>query len=322
MHTKFEKIREEYEKTVQGVVVLSNDEQNKLDAIYEYARFLYNQIHWKCDIYSNATGSHQLIESLAEDIKARYPSISEGDSIMAAEHEIKLHARQIASTLSSVFSPNLESVTEWENYDKRLRERPKVIFFQLSPEHKTAYFTPNDNTIHLDMRYGTWQGLPLCAIHEFGHWFDWHVRMSINPSKRLIPYIEEFKEAAKIDWGGLCKDKEGSLIPHDKLARLYGNGYTYWMGDYFKDVISVLFSKDDFSKLTMNEKYILSSFADAIQNMTNGQFGWGHSIEYSQNDNVYGEAFADSFLLFLKKDKRFRLDFPNIWNYFKNKFKL
>ncbi len=188
-------------------------------------------------------------------------------------------------------------------------------FFRLVPNDsvkKGAYFTHEDNTIHLDMRYGTWDGSPLCSMHEFGHWFDWHVRQRNNRKKKLISSINEFKEVADKDWERLSNSLEQNVL----LAR-FGHGGRAWSGSYCLKATRFLFNKD-VRELTMNEQYIITALIDIIQSITQGNYGWGHAIDDISGDSSCQEAFAEGFLLFATKNKKFRLDFPNMWEYFKN----
>ena len=69
----------------------------------------------------------------------------------------------------------------------------------------------------------------------------------------------------------------------------------------------------------MEEKEIMMYYMDTMQNITYGMYGSGHSLAYArQQYNVGKEAFAQTYVAYIRKDKHFGVVYPKMWEYFSN----
>jgi hypothetical protein len=186
-----------------------------------------------------------------------------------------------------------------------------------------AYYSQGE--IHLDCRYGAWHGLPGAAQHEFGHWLDDMTRGGNgNVSAKTAMDLEKAYTDAKIaDLKELCKKADSipdmgakPMTIEEKRVRMFGNDNDNRTGTFWDEVSIALFGHPCQLK-PLEEQYVIVSYADTLQSMTIGKYGWGHENRYAGKDNHSKEALAEAFYAYVRKDRHYEKTFPHLWNYIK-----
>ena len=201
-------------------------------------------------------------------------------------------SKEVADELADAYTPEMA----------KLGKPPKIVF-------KTggSYNLLDDNEIHLDPDASNWNGHPLTARHEFGHWIDYRTRM------RDQKKIDDFNAAAA-DWKLLQKKAAGDL-------RIYKGTLSPPDGTFWQDASQTMFGKP-ISQLNLTELRILSQHMDTLGSITDGNYGGGHSKKYYKGvgkNNI--EAFAQAYAAYCRNDKQFRLEFPNMAAYIEKMMK-
>lgn len=202
-------------------------------------------------------------------------------------------SKEVADELADAYTPEMA----------KLGKPPKIVF-------KTggAYNLLDDNEIHLDPDASNWNGHPLTARHEFGHWIDYRTRM------RDQKKIDDFNAAAAADWKLLQKKAAGDL-------RIYKGTLSPPDGTFWQDASQTMFGKP-INQLNLTELRILSQHMDTLGSITDGNYGGGHSKKYYKGvgkNNI--EAFAQAYAAYCRNDKQFRLEFPNMAAYIEKMMK-
>lgn len=213
-------------------------------------------------------------------------------------------SKELAGELADAYTPEMA----------KLGKPPKIVF-----EKGGAFLRPKNGKmksyeIHLDPDASSWDGHPLTARHEFGHWIDHHTRL------RDQGKIDDFNAAAAADWKELKKKANGNLKIYK--GNLYVSPYDPPEGTYWQEASQVMFGKS-MSQLNLAERKILRQHQDALGSITNGNYGGGHTKTYYRvkggRDNK--EAFAQAYAAYCRNDKQFRLEFPNMSAYIEKMMK-
>ncbi len=213
-------------------------------------------------------------------------------------------SKELAGELADAYTPAMA----------KLGKPPKIVF-----EKGGAFLRPKNGKmksyeIHLDPDASSWDGHPLTARHEFGHWIDHHTRL------RDQGKIDDFNAAAAADWKELKKKANGNLKIYKE--NLYVSPYDPPEGTYWQEASQVMFGKS-MSQLNLAERKILRQHQDALGSITNGNYGGGHTKTYYRvkggRDNK--EAFAQAYAAYCRNDKQFRLEFPNMSAYIEKMMK-
>lgn len=217
-------------------------------------------------------------------------------------------SKELAGELADAYTPGMA----------KLGKPPKIVF-----EKGRAYHLPGNNEIHLDPDASSWNGHPLTARHEFGHWIDFHTRFRNYRKFKTVDDIRsaaaEFNAAAAADWKLLKKKAKGNLKIYKK--DLYVTPYDPPEGTYWQEASQAMFGKP-ISKLNLAERKILRQHQDALGSITNGNYGGGHAKTYYKGDGKNNvEAFAQAYAACCRNDEQFRLEFPNMTAYIENLMK-
>lgn len=213
-------------------------------------------------------------------------------------------SKEVAGELADAYTPEMA----------KLGKPPKIVF-----EKGGAFLRPKNGKmksyeIHLDPDVSSWDGHPLTARHEFGHWIDHHTRL------RDQGKIDDFNAAAAADWKELKKKANGNLKIYKE--NLYVSPYAPPEGTYWQEASQAMFGKP-MSQLNLAERKILRQHQDALGSITNGNYGGGHTKTYYRvkggRDNK--EAFAQAYAAYCRNDKQFRLEFPHMTAYIENLMK-
>lgn len=269
-----------------------------LDAEHQKINFYIENKQWILNLMNNEANA-KVAASVAREYKG-YDWLTTAETKAAATHEINLLMKRTGGTLAQLY-----------RFDFReLGARPIIVL-----EKDKMLYEPSTNEIHMARRFKTRDSQTIHLVHEFGHWLDFHSRLSENISKALEITQEDFIERGKIDTGELLK--KGKDMSEN--IKLYGHGFdigTYWETTVFKALFN---TEKKFKDWTFEEKEIMMYYMDTMQNITYGMYGSGHSLAYArQQYNVGKEAFAQTYVAYIRKDKHFGVVYPKMWDYFSN----
>lgn len=212
---------------------------------------------------------------------------------LAATHEMILNTRRMVGTVAQLY-----------RYEFRLiGRRPGLVM-----GNKDAFYMPREENIYLRNRYNEWGSFTATVTHEFGHWLDWHSRKDPTISSIIGTSVEQFINAGKEDVNNLMAGRSARENKERYGGNANGAG-TYWWGD----LSSALFNKTD--NWTRTETYTITSYADSMQSLTAGRYGWGHQMAYARRQDAGVEAFAETYLAIIRKDEHFRIVYPRMWEY-------
>ena len=213
-------------------------------------------------------------------------------------------SKEVADELADAYTPGMA----------KLGKTPKIVFGKGGAFLRPKNGKMKSYEIHLDPDASSWDGHPLTARHEFGHWIDHHTRL------RDQGKIDDFNAAAAADWKELKKKANGNLKIYKE--NLYVSPYDPPEGTYWQEASLVMFGKS-MNQLNLAERKILRQHQDALGSITNGNYGGGHTKTYYRvkggRDNK--EAFAQAYAAYCRNDKQFRLEFPNMSAYIEKMMK-
>ena len=193
--------------------------------------------------------------------------------------------KDVADEMARVYTPEMA----------RLGKPPKMV-----PTPGKNEFNFGTKELKLDPNNG--HAIDTCR-HEFGHWVD-----SCTRWRHFSKFSVDLAQAANTDW---INFKEKSKALQDGLQAYSVNG-SFW-----EDVSQRLFGKD-ILHTDPRERYVLGQYQDMIGSMTKGAYGGGHTKNYYQTRDYYGELVANGVAAWQRGDDVFQLEFPKTWRYIDN----
>jgi hypothetical protein len=225
-------------------------------------------------------------------------------STAVAHRMLVLQARRMSSVLRDAFRPGMEGIAAL----------PKVVLEKTANNQtKGAHYRESDNTLHLDCLFGDWNGLPGTAQHEFGHWFDYKFLWP-HPGDRM----KGVDAAKSADLDALFrkpgKRSSGQYSEAEKIT-LFGNDDNNRSGTFWECKNLELFGHTR-GHNTDEENNVITGYADTMESLTQGRFGWGHGFDYAHSKHpYYEEAVAEAYMAYARGDLKFRDTYPELWRY-------
>ena len=220
---------------------------------------------------------------------------------------------RVSNTLADLYTPEMA----------RLGKPPKIILTDAKEAYYSHYFGEGNKhkggEIVLRRDPNTWEGHPITAVHEFGHWVDYHTRFRHIRCGSLISDCvkagEEFANAVQADWQVLKGKKRGFLEYYNE-QEYYDISKNRMEGGYWAEIKKKLFGEKPV--LDLGERKILRQYQDVVGSASKGKYGGGHSKSDYNKEYGHEEAFAQAFSAFIRKDQVFKLEFPKQCEYIEN----
>lgn len=308
-------LEEEYRRLVDAVGLgekVSNRELVDIEGAMRRADRKLKLAQWDDDIHRDAIGRGNLVYIAGELARNAGGLAADGHGHLVevvASRMLELQAKRMSSTLRDAFRPGME----------RMGRLPKVVMEKtISNQTRGAHYSPTDNTIHLDCKYGDWNGLPGTAQHEFGHWFDYAIVRRQSASR-----FDGLEKAKKKDLKAFFTDSKktppASYSDAEKIA-MFGNDDDTRSGSFWENLNRELFGHPR-SANNKEERYVITAYADTLQSLTYGEYGWGHDRSYVGKYKEYEEAVAETYMAYARGDLKFRDTFPELWRYIREQVK-
>lgn len=307
-HDAIEGIADQEERTKAKREI--NREINTLYDQQTRLAYLEGKARWRMSIVADADPGDAVVDEVAREVRDSHGGLSLEEARAAANREMLLNRARMSGTMEPLYDAG----------SSRFGQPPEVFFDKMPPDdpdavEKGAYYLHADKgEIHLDRRYGRWSSLPETATHEYGHWLDYHTRLDASSARRLEILPAAFVEAGKADVDDMLGTGRRDHPSGFELFRRFGTNGTYW----WTELPRILFGKTA-PELSQQERYMIMAHADTMQSITNGRYGFGHSMAYAMDRSNTGvEAFAETYLAINRKDSTFRLAYPRMWRYIKS----
>ena len=222
----------------------------------------------------------------------------------------------VAHQLADLYTPEIA----------KLGKPPKIILTDAPDAYYSHYWGTGNRhkggEIVLRKDPSTWEGHPITAIHEFGHWVDNHTRFrKIRYNTSWADYEKagsDFANAVKADWN-ILKSKQKGFLEYYNEYEYFDISKNRMEGGYWREIREKLFGNK--KTLDLGEEKILRQYQDVVGSATKGKYGGGHKKSYYKKEIGNKEAFAQTFSAYIRKDEVFKLEFPNQWNYIDNLMK-
>lgn len=278
---------------------------------------------------TNRTGRTEKTETHQEHVARRQKQWEDAyDNRRDKWHQSILDAggsKEIADELADLYTPEMAKI----GYP------PEVKFVNSS----RAYFSRgwygqkdrNGNLIRKQARGGElilnsdtsdWNGHPVTAVHEFGHWVDHHTRFKAIKYTSNMQDVEnmarDFVLAAKEDWN-ILKSKSKGFLEFYYEDVYFDIAKQRTEGGYWLEIHKKLFG--DKNNLNLTERKIFRQYQDTIGSITNGKYGGGHKKSEYKDQWGCEEAFAQTYSAYQRNDSVYKLEFPNMWKYIENMMK-
>ena len=258
------------------------------------------------------------VSGVVAELSKLYPDLAKSENRDFAEsiarRQLYLQARRISASLQEAFRPGMEQLGE--------KVLPTVAMEDTAKNALRSAFY-QEGIIHLDCRFGNWNGLPGTAQHELGHWVDdmtrkWNEK---QPEETVQKIRAAVTDAAKQDSAALkarmAERAGGRTMTKRQNIAMFGDHRHRYSGTFWNEVSNELFGHP-WRAGTQEEQYVIVSYADTLQSISKGTYGWGHRREYAQKDKERREAIAEAFFAYVRKDTHYRNIYQHLWDYIKS----
>lgn len=216
----------------------------------------------------------------------------DGKWIPYKEH--KVHFTYKGSKFKPSIVPKSFSNLLPDQFFDKLGKKPYIIFS--NKREFNSYFDPNNNKIYLSSKRN-WYG-SLMYIHELGHYFA--------ENKKIV--TPDFVNSKFKDLANSMKEEFKTTFPKMLKVSLRGIGSE---GDIERGLALIDKLKASYPTINNLENKIMP-ILDIIAGMTGLEYGFGHSIEYwnEEPNNYEAELFAHGTTFYFGENELFDLFFP------------